>query len=101
MFHTFHVSPEIIKNIKDGKKRNALKGYYVPVEGKQIGLINSDTDKIDLVIKVGQIMDLTILSREEKNMIMDDENIQESLRPYFSCNYMYTIDSFETIQWEI
>ena len=47
MFHTFYVSPEIIKNIKNGKKKNALKGYYIPVENKQIGLINSDTDKID------------------------------------------------------
>ena len=98
MFHTFHVSPDIIKNIKEGKKKNALKGYYVPVEGKQIGLINSDTDKIDLVIKVGQILDLTILSREDKQTIMEEENIEESLRPFISCNYMYTIDSFETIQ---
>jgi hypothetical protein len=31
---------------------------------------------------------------------MDEENIEESLRPYFACNYMYTIDSFENIQWE-
>lgn len=98
MFHTFNVSPEIIKSIKEGKKKNALKGYYVPVEGKQLGLINSDTDRIDLVIKVGQILDLTILSREDKQVIMDEENIEESLRPYFACNYMYTIDSFETIQ---
>ena len=98
MFHTFHVSPEIIKRIKEGKKKNALKGYYVPVEGKQIGLINSDTDKIDLVIKVGQVLDLTILSREDKQTIMEEENIEERLRPYFSCNYMYTIDSFENIQ---
>ena len=98
MFHTFHVSPEIIKNIKEGKKKNALKGYYVPVEGKQMGLINSDTDKIDLVIKVGQILDLTILSREDKEIIMSEENIEESLRPYFSCNYMYQIESFENIQ---
>jgi hypothetical protein len=29
---------------------------------------------------------------------MEEENIEESLRPYFSCNYMYTIDSFENIQ---
>jgi hypothetical protein len=85
MFHTFNVSPEIIKSIKEGKKKNALKGYYVPVEGKQIGLINSDTDKIDL-------------GREDKDVIMDEENIEESLRPYFACNYMYTIDSFENIQ---
>ena len=98
MFHTFHVSPEIIKKIKIGEKKNALKSYYIPVEGKQIGLINSDTDKIDLVIKVGQILDLTILSREDKEIIMNEENIEESLRPYFSCNYMYTIDSFENIQ---
>ena len=98
MFHTFHVSPEIIKNIKEGKKKNALKGYYINVEGKQIGLINSDTDKIDLVIKVGQVLDLTILSREDKEIIMNEENIEESLRPYFACNYMYTIDSFENIQ---
>jgi len=98
MFHCFTVSPEIIKKIKDGKKKNALKGYYIDVEGKQIGLMNSETDKIDLVIKVGQILDLTILSRDEKEMIMEDENIAQELRPYFACNYLYTIDSFENIQ---
>ena len=60
--------------------------------------MNSETDKIDLVIKVGQILDLTILSRDEKEIIMNEENIAEELRPYFACNYLYTIDSFETIQ---
>ncbi len=98
MIHTFNVSPEIIEKIKSGKKRNALKSYYINAEGKHIGLMNSETDKIDLVIKVGQILDLTILTRDEKDIIMDEENISEELRPYFACNYMYTIDSFETIQ---
>lgn len=98
MIHTFNVSPEIIEKIKSGKKRNALKSYYINAEGKYIGLMNSETDKIDLVIKVGQILDLTILTRDEKDIIMDEENISEELRPYFACNYMYTIDSFETIQ---
>lgn len=98
MIHTFNVSPEIIEKIKTGKKRNALKSYYINAEGKYIGLMNSETDRIDLVIKVGQILDLTILTRDEKEIIMDEENIAEELRPYFACNYMYTIDSFETIQ---
>lgn len=98
MIHTFNVSPEIIEKIKSGKKRNALKSYYIKAEGKHIGLMNSETDKIDLVIKVGQILDLTILTKDEKDIIMDEENIAEELRPYFACNYMYTIDSFETIQ---
>ena len=98
MIHTFNVSPEIIEKIKSGKKRNALKSYYINAEGKHIGLVNTDTNKIDLVIKVGQILDLTILTTDEKDIIMDEENISEELRPYFACNYMYTIDSFETIQ---
>ena len=58
MIHTFNVSPEIIEKIKSGKKRNALKSYYINAEGKHIGLMNSETDRIDLVIKVGQILDL-------------------------------------------
>ena len=98
MMHTFNVSPEIIKRIREGKKRNALRSYYVKAEGKYIGLVNSETDKIDLVIKVGHVLDLTILTPEEKEIIMQEENISEELRPYFAPNFLYTIDSFETIQ---
>ena len=75
-----------------------LKVIMFQLKVNKLVLINSDTDKIDLVIKVGQILDLTILSREDKEIIMNEENIEESLRPYFACNYMYTIDSFENIQ---
>lgn len=98
MMHTFNVSPEIIKRIREGKKRNALRSYYVKAEGKYIGLMNSETDKIDLVIKIGHILDLTILTPEEKEIIMQEENISEELRPYFAPNFLYTIDSFERIQ---
>ena len=98
MMHCFNCSPDVIKKIKAGTKRNALKDYYIPVEGKQIGLVNSQTDKIELVIKVGKILDLTILSQEDKEIIKEEEGIPEQLRPYFSPNFMYTIESFENIQ---
>ena len=98
MMHCFNVSPDVIQRIKDGKKKNALKDYFIPVEGKQIGLVNSQTDKIELVIKVGKILDLTILSQEDKEIIKEEEGIPEQLRPYFSPNFMYTIESFENIQ---
>ena len=98
MMHCFNVSPDVIKRIKDGKKKNALKDFFVPVEGKNIGLMNSQTDRIELVIKVGKILDLTILSQEDKEIIMEEEKIPEELRPYFSPNFLYTIESFETIQ---
>ena len=98
MMHTFNVSPEIIKRIREGKKRNALRSYYINVEGEYIGLMNSETDKIDLVIKVGHILDLTVLTAQEKEIIMQEENIAEELRPYFAPNFLYTIESFETIQ---
>jgi len=96
--YSFNVDPKYIKQIKDGTKKNALKGYYIPVENKRVLLVNSETDKVDLVIKVGHIFDLTILTKEEKEIIMDENNIAEELRPYFACNYMYTIDKIEIIQ---
>ena len=98
MMHCFNCSPDVIKRIKAGTKRNALKDYFIQVEGKHVGIINSETGRVALVIKVGKILDLTILSQEDKEVIKEEEGIPEELRPYFSPNFMYTIESFETIQ---
>ena len=98
MMHCFNCSPDVINRIKAGTKRNALKDFFVPVEGRRVGIMDNDTGRISLVIKVGKILDLTILSQEDKDIIMDEEGIDESLRPYWSPNFMYIIESFETIQ---
>ncbi len=98
MMHCFNCSTDVIKKIKAGTKRNALKDYFLPLEGKRVGIVNSETGRIALVIKVGKILDLTILSQEDKEVIKEEEGIPEELRPYFSPNFMYTIESFETIQ---
>ena len=98
MMHCFNASSDVIKRIKAGTKRNALKDFFVPVEGKRVGIMDNDTGRISLVVKIGKILDLTILSQEDKEIIMEEEKIPVELRPYFSPNFLYTIESFETIQ---
>jgi len=96
--HCFNASPDVIKKIKAGTKRNALKDFFIPVEGKHVGIVDNETGRVALVIKVGKILDLTILSQEDKEIIKEEEGIPMELRPYFSPNFMYTIESFENIQ---
>ena len=98
MMHCFNASADVIKRIKAGTKRNALKDYFIEVTGRHVGIMNSDTGRVELVVKIGKILDLTILSQEDKEIIMEEEKIPEELRPYFSPNFLYTIESFETIQ---
>ena len=98
MMHCFNASADVIKRIKAGTKRNALKDYFIEVTGRRVGIMNSDTGRVELVVKIGKILDLTILSNEDKEVIMEEEKIPVELRPYFSPNFLYIIESFETIQ---
>ena len=57
--HSFNLDPNELKLIKNNSKKSIVKRFYLPLEKKEIGLINSDTDRIEIVIKVGMILDLT------------------------------------------
>ncbi len=96
--HSFNLDPDELKLIKNNSKKSIVKRFYLPLEKKEIGLVNTDTNRIELVIKVGMILDLTEMHPEDLELIYEDANITEEFRKYYPCNYLYTIDSWRIVQ---
>lgn len=96
-FHTFNIDNKYLQLIKSGEKRSEVRRYYLPVEGQRIGLINNDTDKIELVIKIGMILDLSLLEQEELDIVLDEAKVDSEFRKFYPCKYLYQITEIETV----
>lgn len=95
--HTFNIDKKWLDLIKSGEKKSEIRRYYLPLEGKKVGLVNNDTDKIELIITIGMILDLTVLDEEDKDIIFEEAKIDEEFKKYYPCNYLYTIKKVETV----
>ena len=54
-------------------------------------------DKIELIITIGMILDLTVLDEEDKDIIFEEAKIDEEFKKYYPCNYLYTIKKVENV----
>lgn len=95
--HTFNIDKKWLDLIKSGEKKSEVRRYYLPLEGKKVGLINNETDKVELIITIGIILDLTVLEEEDLDLILEEAQIDEKFRKYYPCNYLYTIKQVETV----
>ena len=96
-FHTFNIDSKWLKLIKSGEKKSEIRRYYLPLENKKVGLINNDTDKIELIITIGMVLDLKGLDEEDLELIFEEAKIDEDFRKYYPCNYLYTIKKVEIV----
>lgn len=95
--HTFNIDKKWLDLIKSGEKKSEIRRYYLPLEGKKVGLINNETDKVELIITIGIILDLTVLEEEDLDLILEEAQIDQKFRKYYPCNYLYTIKQVETV----
>jgi len=95
--HTFNIDKKWLDLIKSGEKKSEIRRYYLPLEGEKVGLINNETDKVELIITIGIILDLTVLEEEDLDLILEEAQIDEKFRKYYPCNYLYTIKQVETV----
>ena len=56
-----------------------------------------ETDKVELIITIGIIIDLKALDEEDLELIFEEAKIDEKFRKYYPCNYLYTIKKVETV----
>ena len=95
--HTFNIEKKWLDLIKSGKKLSEIRRYYLPLEGKKVGLINNNTKKIEAIITIGMVLDLQDLEEEDLELIFQEAHIDEEFRKYYPCNYLYTIKKVETV----
>ena len=95
--HTFNIDKKWLDLIKSGEKKSEIRRYYLPLEGKKVGLINNDTDKVELIMTIGLVLDLTSLDEDDLELIFEEAKIDEEFRKYYPCNYLYTIKKVETV----
>ena len=95
--HTFNIDKKWLDLIKSGEKKSEIRKYYLPLEGKKVGLMNNDTDRIEAIITIGMVLDLKGLEEEDLELIFQEAHIDEEFRKYYHCNYLYTIKKVETV----
>ncbi len=93
----FQILPEYLKLIKSGEKKAEVRRYFKDVEGKDVGLINTETGKLELVISIGQILSLKYLPQDELDLVLDEAKVSEEFRENYPCNYLYMITETKTI----
>lgn len=93
----FKILPEYLKLIKSGEKTAEVRRYYKELEGKDVGLINTETNKLELIITIGQILNLKYLTEDELDMMLDEAKVSQEFRDSYPCNYMYLITGIKTI----
>ena len=93
----FKILPEYLNKIKSGEKTAEVRRYYKEVEGKDVGLVNTETGKLELVITIGQILNLKYLTEDELELMLDEAKVSEEFRQSYPCNYMYMITGIKTI----
>ncbi len=93
----FQILPEYLNKIKSGEKTAEVRRYYKEVEGKDVGLVNTETGKLELVITIGQILNLKYLTEDELELMLDEAKVSEEFRQSYPCNYMYMITGIKTI----
>ena len=95
--HTFNIDKKWLDLIKSGKKLSEIRRYYLPLEGKKVGLINNNTKKIEAIITIGMVLDLKGLEEEDLELIFQEACIDDEFRKSYPCNYLYTIKKVETV----
>jgi len=93
----FKILPEYLKLIKSGEKKAEVRRYFKNLEGKDVGLVNTETNKLELIITIGQIFNLQYLNEDELDMMLDEAKVSEEFRASYPCNFMYTITGTKTI----
>jgi len=93
----FQILPEYLNKIKSGEKTAEVRRYYKEVEGKDVGLVNTETGKLELVITIGQILNLKYLTEDELELMLDEAKVSEEFRQSYPCNYLYMITGIKTI----
>lgn len=94
------ILPEYLKLIKEGKKNAEVRSWYKDFTGQLVGLVltGDELNKIRLVVKFGQILDIRDIHPDDKDMILDDCLVSKEFRENYECNFVYCIDEIYTIQ---
>jgi len=96
-FHVFNIDDKWLKMILNGEKRSEVRRYCLPLEGKKVGLMNNDTNKIEAIITIGIILDLRDLEEDDKELLLSEAKVDNEFRKYYPCNYLYQIKQVERV----
>jgi hypothetical protein len=96
-FHTFNIDDKWLKMILNGEKKSEIRKYCLPLEGKKVGLMNNDTNKIEAIITIGIILDLRELEEDDMELLLSEAKVDSEFRKYYPCNYLYQIKQVERV----
>ena len=91
------ILPEYLKLIKSGEKKAEIRQWYKNLEGQDVGLVNVHTGKLELIITIGQILNLKYLTEDELDLMLDEAKVSQEFRDSYPCNFMYMITGTKII----
>lgn len=81
-----------LKLIKEGFKRAEIRSRYKDLTGQYVGFKLPKDKRLQLIVKIGLVIDLQNLEEDEKQMIYDEAYIDERLRNSKDLKYCYVIN---------
>ena len=84
--------------IKSGEKQIEVRKWFRPeLVGKEVGLKLLDTNKVEGVVTIADVEDLTMLTEDDKDQVLDIAKVPYEFRESYPCDYAYLIKDFKNI----
>ena len=91
------VQQRFLDLIKSGEKKAEVRKWFINLTGQYVELKCLETNKIEMVVKIGQIWDLRNLPEDELELILDEAKVPEDFRYEYPCNWLYMLTEVHNV----
>lgn len=89
------ILPEYLSQIKDGTKKFEFRSWKS--DASHFLLKSTQTERVEAVIEIQEMIDLNLLDDEDKETILDEGKVTEEFRQNYDCRYCYIIGKVENV----
>ena len=84
--------------IKSGVKNMEVRKWYRPeLVGQYVALKVLESNKIEGYVKIIAVDDLTILTDDELDQVLDLAKVPQDFREEYPCKYVYFLEDFKNV----
>ena len=92
----FNIEPKYLKLIQAGAKKIEFRDRLY-TESPYISLRNLDTNKVESVIEVFEVIDTKDFPEDEKEEILHDAHVDTEFSEQYDCRYAYLIKNVHSV----
>ena len=92
----FNIEPKYLKLIQAGTKKIEFRDRLY-TKSPYISLRNLDTNKVETVIEVFEVIDTKDFPEDEKEEILHDAHVDTEFSEQYDCRYAYLIKNVHSV----